>query len=48
MSIIALLHNSLKELLPTIHAIRRQALMAAVEAGLHGAPLSITALGRLL
>lgn len=48
MSIIALLHNSLKESLPNIHATRLQALMAAVEAGLHGAPVSITTLGRSL
>ena len=48
MSIIALLHNLLKESLPSIHATRLQALMAAVEAGLHGAPVSITALGRSL
>ena len=34
MSIIAQLHNLLKEKLPSIHATRLQALMAAVEAGL--------------
>ena len=34
MSIIALLHNLLKEKLPSIHATRLTALMAAVEAGL--------------
>jgi len=48
MPIITLLHNLLKESLPSIHAARLQALMAAVEAGLHGASVSITALGRSL
>jgi hypothetical protein len=48
MSIIALLHNLLKEKLPSIHATRLQALMAAVEVGLSGASVSITALGRAL
>jgi len=48
MSIIALLHNLMKEKLPSIHATRLQALMAAVEAGLSGASESITALGRAL
>ena len=48
MSIIALLHNLLKEKLPSIHATRLQALMAAVEVGLSGASVSITALGRPL
>jgi hypothetical protein len=48
MSIIALLHNLLKEKLPSIHATQLQALMAAVEAGLSGASVSITALGRAL
>lgn len=47
MSIITLLHNLLKESLPSIHATRLQALMA-VEAGLRGASVSITALGRTL
>ena len=46
MSIIALLHNLLKEKLPGIHATRLRALMAAVEAGLSGASVSITDLGR--
>jgi hypothetical protein len=46
MSIIALLHNLLKEKLPGIHATRLTALMAAVEAGLKGASVSITTLGR--
>ena len=41
MSIIALLHNLLKEKLPSIHATRLQALMAAVEAGLSGASVSM-------
>jgi hypothetical protein len=48
MSIIALLHNLLKEKLPSIHATRLIALMAAVEAGLKGASVSITELGRTL
>lgn len=48
MSIIKTLHNFLKLSLPSIHAARLQALMAAVEAGLSGASLSITALGRAL
>ncbi len=47
MSIIALLHNLLKEKLPSIHATRLTALMAAVEAGLKGASVSITQLGRM-
>ena len=46
MSIIALPHNLLKEKLPGIHATRLRALMAAVEAGLSGASVSITDLGR--
>jgi len=48
MSIIDLLHNLLKEALPSIHAARLRSLMAAVEAGLSGASVSITALGRAL
>ena len=48
MSIIDLLHNLLKEKLPGIHARRLRALMAAVQAGLKGASVSITQLGRLL
>lgn len=48
MAIITTLHNLLKRSLPGIHAARLQALMAAVEAGLTGASLSITALGRAL
>jgi hypothetical protein len=48
MSIIALLQNLLKDALPSIHSTRLQALMAAVEAGLSGASVSITALGRAL
>ena len=48
MSIIALLHNLLKEKLPNIHATRFTALMAAVEAGLKGASVSITQLERTL
>jgi hypothetical protein len=47
-SIIKTLHNLLKQSLPCIHAARLQTLMAAVEAGLSGASLSITALGRAL
>jgi hypothetical protein len=48
MSIIALLHNLLKEKLASIHATRFTALMAAVEAGFKGASVSITQLGRTL
>jgi hypothetical protein len=48
MAIITTLHNLLKRSLPGIHAARLQALMAAVEAGLTGTSLSITALGRAL
>jgi hypothetical protein len=46
MSIIETLHNLLRLSLPSLHASRLKVLMAAVEAGLSGAPLSITALGR--
>ncbi len=45
MSIIALLHNLLKEKLPSIHTTRLRALLATVEAGLSGASVSITGLG---
>lgn len=45
MAIITTLHNLLKRSLPGIHAARLQELMAAVEAGLTGTSLSITALG---
>lgn len=48
MSIIALLHNLLKEKFPSIHAARLRALLAAVEAGLSGASVSITELGRAI
>jgi hypothetical protein len=48
MSIIALLHSWLKENLPRIHVTRLTALMAAVEAGLSGASVSITEFGRSL
>lgn len=48
MSIIQTLHNFLKLSLPGIHGTRLQALMAAVEAGLSGASISITTLGRAL
>ncbi|SDZ20738.1 hypothetical protein [Nitrosomonas sp. Nm58] len=48
MSIIDLLHSLLKEKVPGIHATRLQALMAAVQAGLKGASVSITQLGRSL
>jgi hypothetical protein len=47
MAIITTLHNLLKRSLPGIHAARLQELMAAVEAGLTGTSLSITALGGL-
>ncbi len=46
MSVVNTLYSFLKQSLPSIHAIRLQALMAAVEAGLSGASLSITTLGR--
>jgi len=46
MSIINTLHNLLKHSLPDFHATRLKALMAAVGAGLTGASVSITALGR--
>ena len=45
MSVVNSPHSFLQQLLPFIHAARLQALMAAVEAGLSGAPISITALG---
>lgn len=48
MSIIKTPLNLLKQSLPDIHAAWLQVLMAAVEAGLSGASLSITALGRAL
>jgi hypothetical protein len=46
MAIIQTLHDLLKPSLPDLHATRFKALMAAVEAGLSGASVSITALGR--
>jgi hypothetical protein len=46
MSIIETLHNLFRLSLPSLHASRLRVLMAAVEAGLSGAPLSITVLGR--
>jgi len=46
MSIIITLHSLLKQSLPDLHAARLHALMAAVGAGLTGASVSITALGR--
>ncbi|TAK60936.1 hypothetical protein [Methylobacter sp.] len=46
MSIIITLHTLLKQSLPDLHAARLNALMAAVGAGLTGASVSITALGR--
>jgi hypothetical protein len=48
MSIIDLLHNLLKEKLPNIHTTRLRALKTAVQAGLKGASVSITQLGRSL
>ena len=48
MSIIQTLHSFLKLSLPSIHEMRLKALMAAVEAGLSGASISITTLGRAL
>ena len=46
MTIIKTLHSLLKQLLPDLHAARLNALMAAVEAGLTGASVTITDLGR--
>jgi len=46
MSVVKTLYSFLKQSLPSIHIARLQALMVAVEAGLSGAPLSITTLGR--
>ena len=48
MSVITTLHTLLKQSLPNVHAVRLNALMAAVEAGLTGASVSITALGRAI
>lgn len=45
MSIISTLHNLLKQSLPDLHGSRLKALMAAVGAGLTGAPVSITGTG---
>ena len=46
MSIIKTLHILIKQSLPSLHLARLNALMAAVEAGLTGASVSITTLGR--
>lgn len=46
MSLVNTLHTLLKQSLPNLHGARLNALMAAVEAGLTGASVSITALGR--
>jgi len=48
MSIISTLHNLLKQSLPDLHGSRLKALMAAVEAGLTGASVAITTLGRAI
>ncbi len=48
MSTITLLHNLLKQALPSLHTTRLKALIAAVEAGLRGTSVSLTALGRAL
>ena len=48
MSIIQTLHSFLRLSLPSIHETRLKALMAAVEASLSGASISITTLGRAL
>ena len=48
MSTIRLLHGLFKQAIPTLHNSRIKALLAAVEAGLKGASLSLTALGRAL
>jgi hypothetical protein len=44
----SIIHNLLKEKLPSIHATRLTALIAAVEAGLKGVSISIKQLGRTL
>ncbi len=46
--IVQVLHSLLKPNLPEVHASRFKAVMAAVKAGLSGAKVSITALGRAL
>jgi hypothetical protein len=46
MSLVNTLHTLLKQSLPNLHGARLNALMAAVEAGLTGASVSITALER--
>ncbi|MDP1663524.1 MAG: IS4 family transposase, partial [Methylobacter sp.] len=48
MSIINTLHALLKQSLPNLHAARLNALMIAVGAGLTGASVSITTLGRAI
>ena len=48
MSTICLLHGLFKQAIPTLHNSRIKALLAAVETGLKGASLSLTALGRAL
>lgn len=48
MSMVILLQGLLKQAIPYLHSTRLKALMAAVEAGLKGASLSLTALGRAL
>jgi hypothetical protein len=48
MSTMSLLHNLIQQALPELHQARLKALMAAVEAGLKGVSVSLTALGRAL
>ena len=48
MSTMRLLHGLFKQSVPTLHNSRIKALLAAVEAGLKGASLSLTTLGRAL
>jgi hypothetical protein len=48
MSVVASLQTFLQQFLPALHATRLRALMAAVAAGLNGAPISVTGLGRAL
>jgi hypothetical protein len=48
MSNLKTLHNLLQPAIPSLHAARLNALMAAVEAGLSGVSASITGLGRAL
>ncbi|SFL21937.1 hypothetical protein SAMN04244574_03576, partial [Azotobacter beijerinckii] len=48
MQTVQFLHDAFAKVLPTIHARRLEALMAAVAALLQGRSLGLTALGRVL